>query len=160
MKKWGEKTIAKVDINLEKSREKDKRFFRIDEFKRNVKRVDEFAKNCPDCNKLKIDIEESVQKIKEAVEVPGNSRRQLDRLITRLSKHMQKEHGFFPPYYYTYLYSFFGILAGLAVGFLLFKIIPEYKEVLLAGAISVFIISAHFTGTRKDNKIRRENRLM
>ena len=160
MEKWGEKISSKIDTNLEKSREKDKRFFRIDEFKRNVSRVDEFSKNCPVCNKMKIDIGESVEKINEAVEVPGKSRRQFDRLITRLSKHMQKEHGFFPPYYFSYIYSFVGIVAGLAIGFFLYKMFPLNGEVLLAGGISICMISSFFIGTRKDNKIRKEKRIM
>jgi len=160
MEKWGEKTIIKIDTSLEKTREKDKRFFRIDEFKRNVSRVDEFTANCPDCNKLKIDIGESVQKIKEAVEVPGNSRRQFDRLISRLSNHMRKEHGFYPPYYFSYVYAFFGILAGSSIGIMLFLIFPVQREILLASAISLGVIVSYILGTRKDNIIRKEKRLM
>lgn len=160
MENWGEKVTVKIDKKLEKSREKDKRFFRIDEFKRNVLRVEEFSTKCPVCNRLKIDIEESAGKIKEAVEIPGKSRRQFDRLISGLSKHMQKEHGFYPPYYFSYIYSFVGILAGLTIGFGLYKMFPVHGEVLLAGGISVCIIVSYFAGTRKDNKIRKEKRIM
>jgi len=56
MENWAEEINAKIDVSLEKSREKDLRFFRIDEFKRNITRVDEFSKSCPFCNKHKIDI--------------------------------------------------------------------------------------------------------
>lgn len=160
MENWAEKINSKIDKNLEKSREKDLRFFRVDEFKRNVVRADEFSKTCSFCNKSKIDISESVETINEAVNVPGKSRREFDRLITRLSRHMQKEHGFYAPYYFSYTYSFIGIVAGLGIGFLLYKLIPEHGEVLLAASFSVGIISSYFAGSRKDNIVRKEKRLM
>lgn len=160
METWSEDINSKIEKNLEKSREKDLRFFRVDEFKRNVTRVDEYSNTCSFCEKQKIDITATVETIQEAVEVPGNSRREFDRLITRLSRHMQKEHGFYAPYYYSYLYSFFGILAGLLLGFVLFKMFPMHGEVLLASCFSVGIITAYFAGNSKDNKIRRNKKIM
>jgi len=160
MENWAEEINSKIDKNLEKSREKDLRFFRIDEFKRNVIRIGEHANTCWFCKKQQIDIVTTVDTIQEAVEVPGNSRREFDRLISRLSKHMRKEHGFYPPYYFSYLYSFFGIFSGLAVGFILYNMFPVYGEAALAACIMVGIITAYFTGTRKDNKIRRAKKIM
>jgi hypothetical protein len=160
MEKWAEKINSQVDTHLEKSREKDLRFFRIDEFKRNVARVEEFSSNCSFCNKTKIDIVEASETIAEAVNVPGKSRREFDRLITRLSKHMRKEHGFYPPYYYSYTYSFLGIAFGLAIGLILYNLIPLHGEVFLASAVSLGIITSYIAGTRRDNKIRKEKRLM
>lgn len=157
---WAEEINSKIDINLEKSREKDLRFFRIDELKRNITRVDEFSVSCPFCNRSKIDIVETTDKIHEAVEFPGNSRREYDRFISRLSSHMQKEHGFFPPYYYSYWYSFIGILTGLIFGFFLYKIFPVYGETFLMASIIVGIIMAYITGSRKDNKIRSTKKIM
>ena len=121
MENWAEQINSRIDINLKKSREKDLRFFRIDEFKRNVTRVGEFSASCSICNKTKIDIAESSETITEAVNVPGHARREFDRLISRLSKHMRKEHGFYPPYYYSYTYSFIGIVFGLVIGFILYN---------------------------------------
>jgi hypothetical protein len=160
MENWAEKINSQIDTSLEKSREKDLRFFRIDEFKRNVTRVGEFSGSCSFCNKTKIDIAENVDTIEEAINVPGKSRRELDRLIIRLSKHMQSEHGFYPPYYYSYTFSFIGIVFGLVIGFVLYKFIPLHGEVLLASAFSVGIITSYIAGTRRDNKIRKEKRLM
>jgi hypothetical protein len=160
MENWAETKISKIDINLEKSREKDIRFFRIDEFKRNIERVDGFAKSCPFCLKQKIEISEAVETIHEAVEVPGKTRRNFDRLISRLAQHMQKEHGFYAPYYFSYLHAFIGILAGLTVGYILFKVFPVDGELLLFASIMTGIIISYISGTMKDNKIRKAKKIM
>ncbi len=160
MENWAEEMISKIEFNLGKSREKDLRFFRVDEFKRNVARVDEFSKSCPFCQKQKIDIAETVETIAEAIEVPGKTRREFDRLISRLARHMQKEHGFYAPYYFSYLYAFIGILSGLTVGYVLFRMFPDSGELLLLVSIMVGIIASYIAGTRKDNNVRKENKIM
>jgi len=160
MGSWADEINSKIDSNLVKAREKDLRFFRVDEFKRNIERVDEFSKSCPFCFNQRIDISETVETIYEAIEVPGNARRGYDRLIGRLAKHMRKEHGFFAPYYFSYLYSFIGILSGLIVGFLLYNIFPASGEALFSASFVVGIITAYFAGTRKDSKIRSAKKLM
>ena len=160
MENWAGNIIKSIDSNLKETRDKDIRFFRIDEFKRNITRVDSFSKSCPVCMKEKINISEISDKIDEAVNVPGKSRKEYDRLISRLSKHIQKEHGFYAPYYYSYHYSFFGIVAGFIIGFILMKILPNYPiEMLSVGFISG-LIPGYFWGLVKDKKIRSEKRLM
>jgi hypothetical protein len=160
MVNWAEEINLKIDSSLEKSREKDLRFFRVDEFKRNIGRVDEFSKSCPFCFNQRIEISEAVETIYEAIQVPGSSRREYDRLIGRLAKHMRKEHGFFAPYYFSYLYSFIGILSGLILGFLLYKVFPENGEALFSACFVVGIVTSYIAGGRKDTKIRTAKKLM
>lgn len=157
---WAELIISKIDVDLEKSREKDIRFFRVEEFKRNITRVDDFSTSCPFCLKQKIDIAEISAKIEEAIEVPGNSRRNYDRLISRLARHMQKEHGFYAPFYFSYLYAFIGILAGAVIGFILYKLFSGHGQSLFSACSVIGIITAYFAGSRKDNKIRTANKIM
>jgi hypothetical protein len=157
---WAEQITSKIDVDLEKSREKDIRFFRVDEFKRNILRVDDYSASCPFCLKQKIDIAEISAKIKEAVEVPGNSRREYDRLISRLSMHMQKEHGFYAPYYFSYVYAFIGILVGSVIGFILYKLFSVHGEALFSACFVIGIITAYIGGTRKDNQIRTAKKIM
>ncbi len=160
MKNWAEEIIKNIDNKLEGTRDKDIRFFRIDEFKRNISRIDSYSNGCSVCMKEKINISEISDKIDEAVNVPGKTRREFDRLISRLSKHIQKEHGFYAPYYFSYHYSFFGIVAGLIVGFLLMKILPQYSVEMLSVGFAAGLIPAYFFGFIKDKKIRSEKRLM
>ncbi len=160
MEKWSSEIISKIDSSLAGTKERDLRFFRVDEFKRNIQRVDEFSAHCPFCQKQKQEIAECVEKIEEAINFPGQPRRNYDRLISRLSNHMQKEHGFFTPYYFSYLFSFFGMVAGIVLGYILQKIVPAYNWEMLIIGFSIGLITGYFWGTAKDNKIRSEKRLM
>jgi hypothetical protein len=160
MGNWSGEINSKIDVDLEKSREKDIRFFRVEEFKRNIVRVDDFSGSCPFCLKHKTDIAEVSSKIEEAIEVPGSARREYDNLISRLSRHMQKEHGFFPPYHFSYLYSFIGILTGSVIGYLLYVLFPGNGSALFSVCFVIGIITAYFTGARKDNQIRTAKKIM
>jgi len=160
MESWSSEIIKSIDSKLENVKDSEIRFFRIAEFKRNIERVDQFSKNCPYCHTEKINVKEAVATIDEAVGVPGKTRRNYDRLISRLSKHMQKEHGFYPPFHFSYTHAFYGLVAGLVTGFLLFKLIPEHGIELFTGAVSLGFVVSYFTGSIKDKRIRNEKRIM
>lgn len=160
MGKWSDKINQEIDQKLENTREQDLRFFRIDEFKRNIIRVDEFTSSCPDCKRMQIDIAEVVQSVDEAVKVPGQTRREFDRLISRLSKHMQKQHGFYPPFYFSYIYALYGLLGGAAVGYLLWQIIPEHPFEMMGIGISAGLVISYILGNIKDRKIRTNKKIM
>ncbi len=160
MENWDVEIKKTIDDKLKSVQEKDIRFYRIDEFKRNISRIETNSKSCPFCNKQKINISEISNKIDDAVNIPGKTRCEYDRLISQLSKHMQKEHGFYAPYYFSYLYSFFGIVLGLVIGYVLIKIFPVYWIEMLSMGFVVGLIPAYIWGVVKDKKIRSEKRLM
>jgi len=53
MENWATKTNQTIDSKLEGIKDKDLRFYRIDELKRNIERVETFSKSCPYCKKKK-----------------------------------------------------------------------------------------------------------
>lgn len=157
---WAGIHLNKIEESLKDVREKDLRFFRIDEFKRNLERVGDFADKCAHCNKFIVDINEAVEKIDETVQTPGKERRSYDKLIARLSRHMQKEHRFFPPYYFSYLFSFFGIVIGLLFGAAVMKLwFPANYNAVWIG-FSVGVVIAYIWGSVKDKKVRAQKKLM
>lgn len=160
MGSWSEKIINTIDTKLEGEKDKNLRFFRIDEFRRNIARTESFSGSCPECKKMQIDIAEAVEKIDEAVKVPGRTRREYDRLIGRVAKHMQKSHGFYAPYYFTYLYSFFGIAGGAVLGYFLMQIDPAMKLEMFSIGFAAGLLPAYVLGYLKDKKIRSQKRLM
>lgn len=160
MGKWAEGLNSEIESKLGEAREKDIRFFRIEEFKRNIIRTDDFSGSCSFCKKQKINIVKTTEAIDVAVFVPGKIRREYDRLISRLSKHMQKEHGFYAPYYFSYHYSFFGIIIGLIIGYILKEINPIYPLEMLSIGFALGLIPFYIWGYFKDKKIRSEKRLM
>jgi len=160
MKKWAEQIIAEIDTKLAGAKERDLRFFRLDEFKRNIHRIDEFSGSCTECRHFKADVEAISRKVDEAVHVPGPDRRELDRIISRLSNHMMKAHDFYAPYYFNYLYSFFGMIAGTLAGYLAMKIFPAASWAALAAGFTIGLVAGQIIGGNKDRKIRHNNRLM
>ncbi len=160
MDNWATAINNIIDEKLKDSREKDLRFLRIAEFKRNIARTGEFAKNCPDCNRQKKSISEIADKIDEVVELPGKPRRNYDRLISQLSKHIQKEHGFYAPYYFSYIYSTIGIITGLLIGFGLTKIFSGFYIEMLSVGFVTGLMPSYVLGYIKDKKIRAEKRIM
>ncbi len=160
MGNWSENLIAQIETKLANTNHKDLRFFRIDEFKRNLVRVDSFSDKCQNCKTEQQNIQEVVNTIEEAVNNIGKKRREYDNLISRLSKHMQKAHGFYTPYYFTYLISFFGMIAGSVLGYFLMQLNPELKIELFCLGFALGLLPTYVWGHLKDKKIRREKRLM
>lgn len=160
MEKWENKTIGSMEASLAGVREKDLRFFRIDELRRNIHRVAAFSAGCEKCRNSRVDIEDALLHIREAVNVPGPYRRDLDRLIVSLSSHMTKRHGFYPPYYYNYLYSLYGIVAGSLAGLLPVLALPGRHWEFLAAGFVAGLLAGQIAGGKKDRKIREEKRLM
>jgi hypothetical protein len=160
MENWSEEIITSIDVKLTGAREKDLRFFRIEEFKRNIQRTDAFARQCSYCREQKPQIEKTISSIGDAVQIPGKARRNYDRLISRLASHMQNKHGFYAPYYFTYLYSFFGMLAGLVSGYLLMKLFSDQNWMMLSAGFVAGLFAGYSWGSIKDKKIRKEKRLM
>lgn len=160
MEDWAKQLISRLDEKLKGTKQRDLRFFRVDEFKRNIRRVDNFSKNCSFCEKEKLNIADITGKIDEAIQVPGKTRREYDKVIGRLSSHMQKAHGFFPPFYFAYLFSFFGMVAGLLTGYLLMKIFPAWDWLMLVSGFIAGLLSGYVWGNKKDAKIRINKKLM
>jgi len=160
MEKWSEKINQEIDQKLEKTREQDLRFFRIEEFKRNISRVDDFHSTCADCKRFQTDISEVVDSIGEAIKTPGRNRRQYDKLISRLSKHIKKEHKFYPPYYFSYVYALIGLIGGAILGLFLFGLKPELKVEMFSIGIATGLVLSYILGSIKDHRIRSEKKLM
>jgi hypothetical protein len=153
-------TISAIDEKLKGARPADLRFFRVEEFKRNVERAGNFSGKCPVCTKEQVNIREVTGKIDQAIAHPGKDRRDYDRLIGRLATHMQKEHGYYSPNYFTYRYSFYGMIAGAVVGYLLMMLLSKYNWAYFSGGFSVGLLIGYVYGGRKDRKIRQKKMLM
>jgi hypothetical protein len=160
MESWADTVLKDMELRLTGTREKDMRFFRIDELRRNIRRIDEFAHNCDICRQFKGETNASMLHVNEAVNVPGQYRRELDRLVARLARHMLKDHQFYPPWHFNYLYSFYGIAAGSLAGFLVVIAIPSRPWELMAAGFVTGIIVGQLLGGSKDRKIRGDERLM
>ena len=160
MEDWASQIVSVIDEKLKDTRPSDLRFFRVEEFKRNVERTGTFSGKCPVCTRQQINIKQIADNIDQAVGNPGKARHDYDRLINRLSAHMQKEHGYFAPSHFTYRHSFYGILAGIVTGFLLMMLFSEYNWAYLSGGFSLGLLLGYISGGQKDRKVREKKMIM
>lgn len=161
MQNWAENVLKEMEQRLSGTREKDMRFFRIDELRRNIKRIDNYTPDCDICRNLKNETEIVLAHVNEAVNVPGSHRRELDRLMARLARHMMKVHSFYPPYYFNYLYTTYGLFAGLVVAMLVFFLfLFKYSELIAAIFFVAGLLIGQILGGKKDRRIRSDQKLM
>ena len=158
--KWSSQMKNTITTKLEGVKDRDLRFFRIEEFIRNLERTEEYAADCSECAGNKTEIGWSIEKIDEAVNIPGPERREFDRLISRISRHLMKEHGFYAPFHYTYLYSFYGMVAGSVVGYIGMKIFPSLEWIPLIIGFATGLIVARIVGAKKDRQVRKAKKIM
>ena len=160
MENQTEQMIALMEEKLKGTEEKKLRFFRLDELKRNIRRSSIYEHDCEVCRLFIPETEATVNHIGEAVNVPGKERRELDRLIFRLSNHMMKEHGFFPRYHFSYRWSIVGIFSGLILGYLLFRLFPDHGLIFAAVALIAGLFTGQILGRRLDLKIKDQGKVM
>ena len=160
MNDWAEQMTESIDEKLKEARPADLRFFRVEEFKRNVARVGRFAGKCPFCTREQVNIREITGKIDNAIGYPGKDRREYDRLINRLAAHMQNEHGYHTPNHFTYRYSFYGMVIGSVFGLLLMLLISDKNMAFLSAGFSVGLLFGYLYGNVKDRKIREKKMLL
>ncbi len=161
MENWYAKFEEQATEALRGTKQSDLRFFRVEEYFRNAKRVDEFAGSCRECYGFRKRIDESVAHIKTAVHTPGRERKQLDQLQSDINEHLKKAHGFFPPNYHTYMQSVYWTIGFMALAYVLTLLFPEIDRVVFyspAFVIGVFI--GQFKGGRKDRKIRESEKIL
>ncbi len=161
MSDWYEKLEAQINDQLRDTRDKDLRFFRVEEYLRMTKRVEDFASSCRECNSFKYEIEKTAGDIGVAIASPGKTRRNYDRLMGNLSKHMRKQHGFYPPYYFTYLLAFvyaFGASVGAFIVSLPFVHLDKWFFIVPAFIIG--LVLGNLRGAKKDSRIRNSEKLL
>ena len=161
MKDWAEQINGQLHTKLAGTNEKDLRFFRVAEFERMISRTSELSETCIECKEFKTEIETVVSTIGQAIQTPGKLRRNYDRLIDQIARHQRKAHAYFPPYFFTYNYSFWGMLAGSAFGLLSgFVILPETIWYFVLSGFVFGLLAGQLTGNRKDRRIRASGKLL
>ena len=158
---WHNQIEETVRQQLAGSKEKDISFFRVEEFLRMSSRTDEFAGTCRDCASFKHQIEKQVETIGEAVKHPGRTRREYDRLLGKLSGHMQKQHQFYPPFYFTYLLGAVYTVIASAAGFLISLLFPAISLwFFVVPGFILGLLAGQLRGAKKDSIVRKEKRLL
>lgn len=155
---WSDEAIKKTNEKLNGIGSYTLHLSRIHQFTKQIERTYRFSSVCRECLKNKEAIDEIILKIDEAVAVPGSSRREYDRLLSHLSRHMLKAHGIYPPSYFRNVYSFAGMVAGFITGLVLFKLFPSLDWVLFFAGLTFGSIAGYFIGISKDHRLRKSQK--
>ncbi len=155
MENWYSNYEKDVVHQLEGIKRRDLRFFRIEELLRMAELADKFASSCRECRSFCHQMEKDKESVGKAIREPGPERRELDRIQSQMSDHMRKSHGFYPPFYFTYLHSFIwtALLGALAYVTSLFFPNSDLWN-FIAPAFAAGVIIGQVTGSRKDRRIR------
>jgi hypothetical protein len=140
---------------------RDLRFFRIEEYLRIVRRVDEFSDDCVECKQFRTEIEHQALTIGKAIKYTGRERAAYDRHSDKLARHMKKVHGFYPPYYFTYSLGFSYMLAATALAFLVSFLFPSIDPwIFVVPGFIIGLLIGQLKGAQKDAKIRAGDKLL
>jgi len=146
---------------LKSAKESDLRFFRIEEYLRNAERVDRYAHGCRECYTFRTEMEEMKEQVGAAVAYPGRERRKLDGLQSKVNGHMRQVHGYYPPYYHTYMQSVYWTIGFMLAAFLLTYMFTEVdKAVFYSPAFAIGVVIGQIVGGRKDRKIRDSKKIL
>jgi hypothetical protein len=161
MSVWFDKIKIQVDENFEKLHKKDFKFYQVDTFLKLAKKVDEFSSDCIDCKSLKRKIEEASENLDFYLNGEISSRRSYEKILNEISKHIRKTHKVFPKQYNLYSFSFFGIIAGLFLGWLIALLIDEtYLKGGLILGFTVGLIAGRIVGKIRDRKLHQAGKIL
>lgn len=161
MSDWYPEFEKDIIQKLKGVKDRDLRFFRVEEFLRMAERADNFAPNCRECYSFRLEIEKQKAAIVKAVTVPGKERRDFDRLQTKMSAHMKRTHGFYPPFYFTYLHSLIWTLGMVTIAFLVSFLFADAEMwMFLAPAFAVGVVVGQVIGGKKDRHIRDAEKIL
>lgn len=161
MENWYPEFEKSLVSQLQQAKAGDLRFFRMEEFFRNAERVDSMALSCHQCDAFRHELEQMKNEVGKAVMVPGPERRRLDDLQSRMNDHLRKAHGFYAPYYHTYMQTIYWTLSLMAVAFTLSYLFPDVdKAIFYSPAFAVGVITGQVIGGKRDRKIRESNKIL
>jgi F0F1-type ATP synthase assembly protein I len=88
-------------------------------------------------------------------------RRSYEKILNEISDHVKKVHKVFPKQYNLYSFSFFGIIAGIGVGWLISWLINEaYLKGGLIFGFTIGLIAGRIIGRIRDKRLQKEGRVL
>lgn len=129
---------------------KDYRFYQIEKLKRIAKLLHK-QKNCLDCKYLRKELESIVDDLDRLINKSGVNRREYEKRVEKLIKHLKVEHQVYQAYHFTYTYSAIFTLIGIGFGILLsFGMYESFHPGSFFLAAGLGMISGNVLGSRKD----------
>ncbi len=159
IKKWSDQMAEKIDDNANRYLSvRDYRFYQIEKLKK-IARLIEQQKDCSLCENLKQELEQIVDEMNRLINQSGTNRSEYENRVEALVEHLNKQHGVYRMYHFTYRYSTYAVLIAIVIGFLLsFAIYQQLEGMLFLVSIALGILAGNILGAKKDSICRKEKR--
>ena len=158
---WYKKLEIKILEENEKLYKNDFKFFQVETFLRAAKKADSLSEKCDTCKIHKETSEEIADNLQNYLKGDFKSRKDYEKKLTTITKHLRKGHQIYPEQYFISLYSLFGILGGLAFGAVIaYLTIPGFiKQAMLFGFVGGLLIG-RILGKRKEKLNKLNNKIL
>ena len=155
MSEWTENFENDIKAQIEGVKRLDVGYINVRLLNNTAKKIDQFSDNCESCKQYKSDYNRLLPNLVKKVE-ESLFRDEYEKKLVEVSKHLEQVHKVMPKSYFASLYTFFGIIIGLALGALVAYAIN--KDSLLTGLSwggFVGIITGRLLGVSKDKKLNK-----
>ena len=140
------------------------RSYRPDRFIKLAARLEEYESSCYTCKEFKNEANEVLIKLRKEEQLPDSTFQIYIHLFRRVTDHLKSKHHLLYPQYYSSIFTFGGMAAGLLIGFLFWFILFPSEDffldpkmgLMLTGFIGLF--AGRIVGSRKDKIIRQANK--
>ena len=131
---------------------KDYRFYQIEKLKRIAALLDKDKNiNCLDCKHGKIELEKIVDELDRLINKSGVNRREYEKRVEKLIKHLKDEHQIYQAHHFTYTYSGIYTLVGVVFGLLLsYGIFYAFNPRIFFMCAGVGMVAGNVLGSKKD----------
>ncbi|QZE13551.1 hypothetical protein K4L44_13340 [Halosquirtibacter laminarini] len=137
--------------------DKDLRFFPIDRFKTQLEILLQHRDQCPECNMLLKKTKEVVPLIPIAITDVGKERKQVDRLLRDIERHLRKVHHLLPEYYYAARYGSIFAAITVVISLIALWCFPSDNSVLVIITLTfISLILGFLWGNIKDKRFAGE----
>ena len=156
---WYKDFFERLEKSKNEISKSDFRFYNFSHLPLIAKKTLEYCDKCDQCKSNINSLDELSRNFKHYLNSTINNRKEFDTKLNAITKHLRKEHQIRFAFYYSSLYSFTGLLAGLLAGglFLLFLPVPDSHLILLLSAF-LGLAAGRIAGYLKDKKIYKNNK--
>jgi hypothetical protein len=140
------------------------RTFRPDRLMKMAHHVETFEDQCSTCKKLRMDIDRSLEPLKQKAKITEPVLHQYMVVFRKLSNHLKSDHHLVLPFYFSSMYTLWGLFAGVLIWLVFWWIYNHLAETPIPLKIGLLIMAVigMFTGRvlghKKDMKLYK-NRL-
>jgi len=156
---WIERISKEIDEQIDLFISvRDYRFYQIEKLKRIAKLLGN-QKNCLDCKYFRTELEAIVADLDRLINKSGVNRREYEKRVEKLIKHLKDQHQVYQAHHFTYTYSAIYTLVGAAFGLLIsYGLFYDFNLTIFFLSSGVGMFAGNVLGSKKDKDCIRKGK--